>query len=91
MTKSKASRAPTHGRSFMSGADYRATLAALGLSIRGSAKFLRIGERTSRRRANEQAPIDWETAALLRLMADQNVKPNYVAALVEPGEKCDAG
>jgi len=72
-------------KTYMSGREYRAILAARGLSVRKAAKFLRIDQRTSSRRANDQAPIGWDTAALLRLMAHFRLKPQVVETLTNEG------
>src|SRR5262249_42756210 len=70
---------------FMTGPDYRAALRALGLSVRAASRFLQVGERTSRRRANGQGPVDFATAALLRLMVGHKIKPEVVDALIGEG------
>lgn len=78
----KPSRSPRgEAESHMPGREYRAALKALGLSIAGAAKLLHIDVRTSRRRANEQAPINWETAALLRLMVKLQGRPEHAGLL----------
>jgi hypothetical protein len=54
---------------------YRTAIAKLGLSQRGAAAFLKIGERTSRRWALGESPIPEGYAMLLRLMVRLNLAP----------------
>ena len=66
MTKSKTKR--------MSAAQYQAAIDALGLSHVGAARFLKIGERTSRRYVAGGA-IPYAVALLLNLMIARKIKP----------------
>jgi DNA-binding transcriptional regulator YiaG len=54
---------------------YRTAIAKLGLSQRGAAAFLKVGERTSRRWALGESPIPEGYAKLLRLMVRLNLTP----------------
>lgn len=56
---------------------YRAALAALGLSQAGAAEFLGISIRSSHGYANGE-PIPEPTAKLLRLMLRLKIKPSDV-------------
>jgi hypothetical protein len=59
----------------MTPTQYRTAIAKLGLSQRGAAAFLKIGERTSRRWALGESPIPEGYAMLLRLMVRLNLTP----------------
>jgi transcriptional regulator with XRE-family HTH domain len=61
----------------MTGKQYKAALAALGMTQEDAAAFLHISLRTSSGYANG-APIPEATAKLLRLMIDTGRKPETV-------------
>lgn len=62
----------------MTGVQYRAAIEKLGLSQQGAARFLCVGERTSRRWALGEARVPESVAMLLRLMIRLKIKPEDV-------------
>jgi hypothetical protein len=61
----------------MSGAEYRAAIDALGLNQLAAARFLKIGDRTSRRYIAGGA-IPHAVALLLNLMIEKKIKPQQL-------------
>ena len=59
---------------------YATAIAKLGLSQRGAARFLGVGERTSRRWIAGEAPVPQAVAMLLRLMIRIHLSPEAVIA-----------
>lgn len=78
-------------KSYMSGAEYRETLAALGLSLQRGARALHVDRKTSERRALEQLAIGWDTATLLRLMKALKLTPERLAKIVPEAYKATHG
>lgn len=62
----------------MTSNQYRTAIKKLGLSQAGAGRFLNVGERTSRRWANDEARIPDVVDILLRLMIRLNLKPEDV-------------
>jgi hypothetical protein len=58
---------------------YRAAIAALGLSQVGAGRFLGVEARTSRRWALGESPVPSVVAMLLRLMIKLQLKPKDVS------------
>lgn len=54
--------------------EYRAELKRLGLSVRGSGKFLGVDERTTRRYAKPGSRVPEPVARLLRASSPEDVK-----------------
>ena len=67
----------------MTANEYRAAIAALGLSQGGAAAFLGCAPRTSRKWALSESPVPSAAALLLRFMLAWNVTPDAVRAAVE--------
>ena len=61
--------------------EYRAIIAALGLSQGRAGAFLGVGDRTSRRWALGESAVPNPVAIVLRYMARQNLKPERVASI----------
>lgn len=61
----------------MTGAQYQAAIAALGLTQMAASRFLRIGPRTSRRYAAGET-IPHGVALLLRVMIDKKISPEQL-------------
>jgi DNA-binding transcriptional regulator YiaG len=62
----------------MTAMQYRAAIEKLGLSQQGAARFLGVGERTSRRWALDEVRVPESVAMLLRLMIRLKLKPEDV-------------
>lgn len=70
-------------KTYMSGNEYRKLLEALGLNVQESAAFLRIHRSVVYRRIQGDVGVDFETAALLRLMVKLHITPAQVAKIVD--------
>ena len=62
--------------------DYRKALDQIGLTQNAAARFLRIGERSSRRYALAENELPFPIEALLKIMAAKKIKPEQVLKLV---------
>jgi hypothetical protein len=67
----------------MTGAEYLRALHLLGLNLDTGAKFLRLGERNSRRIAAGDDFLGWPRVALLRLMIAQGISPQQVEMMMQ--------
>jgi DNA-binding transcriptional regulator YiaG len=65
---------------------YSDAIAALGLSQRAAGRFLKVGERTSRRWAAGDSPIPESAAILLRLMVKHGIMPDD-PSIAEPADE----
>lgn len=74
-------------KSYMDGTEYRAALAALGLSVQDGARALHVDRKTSERRAADRITIAWDTATLLRLMKALKLTPERLAKIVPDSYK----
>ena len=70
-------------KAYMTGNEYRKLLEALGLNVQESATFLRIHRSVVYRRIRGEVGVDFETAALLRLMVKLHITPEQVAKVVD--------
>jgi DNA-binding transcriptional regulator YiaG len=59
--------------------EYKDTIKQLGLSQQGAARFLHVGDRTSRRWISGQSRIPYTVELLFDLMVICNVKPSDLA------------
>ena len=59
----------------MTGKQYGAAIARLGLSQRSAAKFLQVSERTSRYWIADARPVPHAVKLLLNLMIAKEIKP----------------
>jgi DNA-binding transcriptional regulator YiaG len=62
-------------RNAMTGQQYGAAIAKLGLSQRSAAKFLHVSERTSRYWIADARPVPHAVKLLLNLMIAKEIKP----------------
>lgn len=60
---------------------YRALTETLGFSQRGAARFLDVGDRISRRWANDEADVPLAVIMVLELMVKFDLRPNDVNAM----------
>ena len=67
----------------MTTAEYRAALAALGLTQAGGARFLGVDERTSRKWATGERNIPEPVSRFLRFLIAAKIKPSRVTLLIE--------
>lgn len=65
----------------MNADQYRAAIRKLGMTQRGAAKFLSIGERTSRRFAAD-GNVDRPIAMLLTIMLQYKITPDEALSLI---------
>lgn len=71
----------------MNSTDYRDTLAKLGLTQPGAARFLGVNERTSRYWANDQRPIPEAVAMFLLYLVATKTKPAKVLKLLDKAKE----
>lgn len=66
----------------MTSDEYRTTIAALGLTQVGAARFLGVDERTSRKWAAGERDIPPPVERFLRFLVAAKIKPERVTALL---------
>lgn len=68
----------------MTPTEYRETLARLGLTQVGAARFLGVNERTSRMWAAGDRPVSEPVARFLRFMVSADITPEEVMRALSP-------